>query len=230
MKKVVSVAILTVLAISAISNAYMSAKVTRLPGHFRGDGGEFTLTSVGDPIPGGVTQWQSFCLEMPEPVTIGATYKFDISTGAINGGYSGGNPDPISPETAYLYTQFLDGNLSNYNYTPGYFDRRISAGELQEAIWYLEGEADYANGQAATWVNEAFNAGWNTTGDIYVVNFYTMKQDTFFGLFDLGDPYRVEKQSMLIRVPSVVPAPGAVILASIGILITNRLRNRRRLS
>ena len=37
----------------------------------------------------------------------------------MNGGISGGNPDPISRGTAWLYLQFAKGTLAGYNYGLG---------------------------------------------------------------------------------------------------------------
>jgi hypothetical protein len=82
--------------------------------------------------------FQSFCLEHNEYFTPGhAYYTYNLSYGAINGGLSGGNPDPVSIGTAYLYSQFASGSLAGYNYLSG---RLASAMSLQNAIWYLEGE------------------------------------------------------------------------------------------
>ena len=77
-------------------------------------------------------------MEYNEHFTPGSSYYYGISQGAINGGVSGGNPDPISRGTAWLYLQFATGNLQGYNYTGP--NGNLSAGALQDTIWWLEGE------------------------------------------------------------------------------------------
>jgi hypothetical protein len=50
--------------------------------------------------------------------------------------------DPVSVGTGWLYSQFAQGllkdNLGNSYFTTG--NRKTNAGELQNAIWWLEGE------------------------------------------------------------------------------------------
>lgn len=98
----------------------------------------------------------SFCLELNEGFSPGNNYNVSLSTGAIQGGVSGGNPDKISLGTAWLYKQFAAGTLATYDYDdvvggqtvydtgvnadPTLVGRKGAAGLLQEAIWYLEGE------------------------------------------------------------------------------------------
>ena len=85
--------------------------------------------------------FETFCIEYSEHFSPGSTYYYGISQGAMNGGLSGGNPDPISRGTAWLYLQFAKGTLAGYNYAlgPG---GNASAAALQATIWWLEGEGD----------------------------------------------------------------------------------------
>ena len=129
--------------------------VRRLDGYFSGNGGEFTL-SGGDLVnfqPNYANSTknqgaydpsiQSFCVETDEYVSIGGTYNFKVSGAAIEGGSGGPSPDPISKGTAWLYYQFLQGTLGyDYDSTK---TRNSSAGDLQKAIWYLEGESGGVN-------------------------------------------------------------------------------------
>ncbi len=211
-----SMLILAVLVMSFTAQSQIEVNVTRQPGYYYGSYGEFTLTSVGDPIPGGKSQWNSFCIEKNEFISADTNYFADISDAAVNGGSGGPSPDPISAQTAYLYSEFLNGTLSNYNYDPGFTTRRLSAKSLQEAFWFLEEEISTVSGQAMAWAQEANNSGWTDTGNIRVINFWE---------YDSNNE-RIERQSMLIGL-NVVPAPGATLLASMGIMIVGWLRKRK---
>src|SRR5687767_1781116 len=94
--------------------------------HGSGPGGEFSVTSFTPPIHA-VSQlgtnvahvansadFQTFCVEMDEFINFNVTYHWKVSGAAEDGGVGGPSPDPISPKTAYLYTQFWKGTLSNY--------------------------------------------------------------------------------------------------------------------
>ena len=65
----------------------------------------------------------------------GTLHNYSISGGAIQGGVSGGNPDPISFGTAYIYNQFIAGTLADYSSS-----NVTNQTDLQDAFWMLEGE------------------------------------------------------------------------------------------
>jgi hypothetical protein len=118
--------------------------------------------------------FQTFCIERNEYVSDNTLYTFQIEDSSRNGGYFGGNPDPIGNATAWIYTQFRQGSLSRYAYngagvaatasqfavTEGFstWSQAAGAGDmdqearreraartLQTAIWFLEGELRQAN-------------------------------------------------------------------------------------
>lgn len=124
-----------------------------------GDGGEFNASSA-DLVPATMgyvaatthnTGFETFCVEANEYFTPGHSYYYGISQTAINGGISGGHPDPISRGTAWLYLQFATGNLAGYNYSTG-SGGNASAAALQATIWWLEGEGANPNNLFSTLV------------------------------------------------------------------------------
>lgn len=111
----------------------------------------------------------TFCLEHNEYFSPGAEYVVgNISTGAVNGGVHGGNPDPISAETAYLYHNFAQGTLTGYTHTVAL------ANDLQNAIWVLEEEITSYTVNSVDYVTLAKNAvssnDWSGIGDVQVIN------------------------------------------------------------
>jgi hypothetical protein len=142
---------------------------TRQNGYYMGTGGEFsiemtagTLTNEsyydagvpGDTNPaadllssknigaGNTTNFQTFCLEVSENATTPS--YFVVGNAAYRG--STATNDPISVGTAWLYSQFAQGNLTvttplagNY-FSTGGPTRALEARSLQIAIWALEQE------------------------------------------------------------------------------------------
>ncbi len=90
------------------------------------------------------TWFGTFCIEKNEYFSNGGTYDVELNNGSINGGVSGavGGKDIISIGTAYLYEQFALGTLSGFNFGDTNISSivRESAKQLQNTIWYLEGE------------------------------------------------------------------------------------------
>ncbi len=148
---VLSALLLMVVAPSAMGTTVM---VNRVPGYFSGEGGEFTLfpsadwagvlstydASTSNIVAGAGPNFQSFCMELTEFITLGATYNVAFSTRAVGGGagaQQGG--DPLSVGVAYLYDLFQKQLLPGYNWDPN-AGRGDSAGALQNMIWFLEKE------------------------------------------------------------------------------------------
>ena len=232
MKKVI-LAIMVVAFLASNAMAVMTVDVIRKSGYYGyNGGGEFTLTQKtgSDPIPGYTGPWQTFCVERNEYVMPPKTANFTIETYAVEGGKGGQEPvgsnmDPLNARTAFLYQKFLDGSLAayGYNYTPG-TGRSNSANSFQNVVWFIEGElvttqeqSWYNNdAQAKAWfvlADNAVNSGaWTGIGGIRVANLYT---------YDSNGHVQYH-QSQLIR----VPAPGAILLGSIGIGLVGWLRRR----
>lgn len=150
MKKVIAVIIfVTAFVMSAGAVMALTVEMNWFSGYQSGSGGEFSANPVdfgwvlgnysssAKYTSGGETYFQTFCIEKNEYVSKGIYYA-SIDAGAIKGGIAGGNPDPISIGTAFLYSRFAQGTLAGYDYDPA--GGRSKAGELQEAFWWLEDE------------------------------------------------------------------------------------------
>jgi hypothetical protein len=191
----------TLIGLPDVSWSYASVN------HYSGNGGEFTLTATNANLPNtyydakaknqdGNTSFQSFCLEEGENiyfhpneangVVISDTF-INEGSGAVTGGgahaVKGGNTygDNLDAKTAYLYANFAKGILAGYDYTLS--GRAASAGALQNAIWYIEGEGGLASGLATTFYNNAVagtspGSYWEQkfgdgVGPVRVLNLYT---------------------------------------------------------
>lgn len=185
----------------------------------------FTGTSVvamGSSAQVSGSYFQTFCIERNEYFTPGTNYNYVINDAATSGGVSGGNPDPISAATAWLYTKFYFGNLDGYDYDLG-TDRKNSATQLQNAFWYLENELTSLDttSQAYAWVQAAREA---TDNDGYL--------DDWAGgiggvrVLNITDSAGTMKQDQLFMV--AVPLPPAAFLGLGGLVGLGALRASRR--
>lgn len=195
-------------------------------GHAFG-GGEFKASGVSV-LNGPGDSFLTFCLEYSEHISLGTPYYVDINTAAKNGGGgaipdpSGGTYDPLSPSTAWLYTQFRNNTLSGFNYTSD-----ASANSLQLAVWKLEGELSGSalttyggDSVAQSWVAAAQSSGWTTLGNVRVLNLYGSYNPTT-GVFSGF------KQDQLYLTPIPEPETYAMLLAGLGLMGFIARRRRR---
>jgi hypothetical protein len=237
MRKMIFITIVFTCLTAPVLADYYGGRIyyNRIGGYYSGNGGEFTLRSDGGlglllsnsaydaktrGEDGNPESFQTFCVETAEyvaqPMDIVVSTTFvNEATGAITGPGShailGSKPfgDNLDPMTAYLYTKFAQGTLAGYNYTVG-AQRVASAGALQNAIWFIEGEGGVNNAFVAL-ANDAVTVGGNTDewvgkgiGDVRILNTWVPGH-----IGELG--FKTQDQLYL------VPVPAAVLLGMLGL-------------
>jgi hypothetical protein len=237
--------VLSLAGVMAAPNLFASMSVTLLEntssyssvyGHAN-VGGEFR--AVGNPDLDSVINWSAY-----SPSTMGTIGAVDTSSGGYSSDLSGQqyfqtfciqstvNFGPgvsysvvISPAitigTAYLYSQFAAGSLNGYTYTYG-SGRSTSAGLLQQAIWWLQGQT---RGVDNSFVTAAGTALGMTAAQL---------QDAANGAYgvvalDLGvSSAPAQDQLAIIAVPEpTTVVAGALLLLPFGASVLRILRKTR---
>jgi hypothetical protein len=243
---------IAVLAAVGLAQAARAESLTIGSATYRtGNGGEFTVrnfsggSSYYAPVHADVLQhegsnanFNTFCLEYSEHISLNGNYNYTIDDRAYSGGGgASGVPasDPIGTATAKLYYAFWSGQLDEFSgiqfdYDNADGNRAAHGQQLQIALWALEQESGAggaptpsAGSLAQALVNFANDVSWEDLGmgdwmgigNVRVLNLYTSSGSN--------------AQSQLI----VVPLPpgalmGSVLLAGLGVV--SLVRRRRRLA
>ena len=154
---------LSLAGVMAVPNVFASMSVVLMDNtsqYSAGDGGEFRAVGGGNPTLDGIVNWSAYSASTQGTVSaatdgsswgynsslIGEKYfqTFCIQTTVYftpGNTYNASPGDSITLGTAWLYSQFAAGTLSGYGYDYTYGSgRTASAGALQQAIWYLQGQ------------------------------------------------------------------------------------------
>ncbi len=118
-------------------------------------GGEYGVAMAGAvPNP---EIFRTFCVQVGEFLDFNR-YGFNVVGITDHTEFAGGNT--LTPYTAYLFTQFTNQSLSNYDYPSNTTAHTRDANSLQRALWFLEGEVGSVGSdlQAVAWIKEAVNA------------------------------------------------------------------------
>jgi len=161
-------------------------------------GGEFNMF-----VNGSIESFITFCLQRTQ--FIGFNQPFLVGSVTNYADDAGGN-DPISSQTAWLYTQARHGTLSGYSHT------QSAANALQYAIWYFENEITLSNPTGNSFVNLANQAvanGFSGIGTVRVANLF----------YPDG---RAAQDQLILQ----VPGSAALTLIGPGLLTLGMLRRR----
>lgn len=165
----------------------------------------------------GQQYFQTFCTELLEEFSPGSSYTISsIGNNAMYNQNAGPNGIPITLGIAYLYSQFAAGTLGGYDYTGA--GRTTSAGNLQNAIWYLLGEGGSLTDAALT---DLQNSG------IVQAN-WTAAANGAYGVKDmvLLQPGQAQDQLVIVPEPTTMIA-GALLLLPFGASTLRILRKNR---
>jgi len=193
-----------------------------------GGGGPFTATTTGLAL--GIEDFITFCIEVNEEFSYNVAYNFTLSDSAVNGGAAGGNPDPLSDATRWLYYEVVSGGYSPiYTAATGLALSNDVGATFQNAFWYLEQERTQSElggpsspgVQLATYAlaNQNWNALFAAGNRVYAMNLTD----------DAGNLYQDQLAYTFVNTTQDVPVPepGSLTLLGTGLFVVSRRLRRK---
>ena len=168
-------------------------------------GGAFDIDNTSN---GPGADFKSFCVQLNQDIDYDHLFVVGSITDSAD---DDGGPDPISPETAWIFWSYRHGALSSF-----------TSDEIQSAIWILEDEWTLADGlavfgastigdpEALIALAESNTPGWVNPG-VGVLNLFTL------------DGAKAQDQLTL----SEVPEPGTLLLVGSGAAALVRRRRAK---